>query len=266
MATSVFGLGRRHWSSQQCYLHCLECCTYEVKMNFLDPLDQEVHNVTWVFFEGVLWANSEHSLVILLSCSMMTLILVAFPLACLFSNIVAKCLQLFSGLLFLCTTDSPTAILTSLLTAVFFLLWTCLVVFQFPLISLPPFKMNFLDPVIVDPWYHFWPSVLWHCWFGGRKGIRPVKKSGGVLAWLSVWSEVQTCIWPRWCHCHSLSLASLKSRSVLPFWYRLTLVVPEKGPLNGCLCAACTNTRASIFYEDWGPYMRWPNLKAAAEE
>ena len=31
--------------------------------------------------------------------------------------------------------------------------------------------------------------------------------SGGVLAWLSVWSEVQICIWPSWCHCHSLSLA-----------------------------------------------------------
>ena len=32
---------------------------------------------------------------------------------------------------------------------------------------------------------------------GGRKGIRPVKKlSGGVLAWLSVWSEVQICILP----------------------------------------------------------------------
>jgi len=29
------------------------------------------------------------------------------------------------------------------------------------------------------------PSVLWRCWLGGRKGIRPVKKlSGGVLAWL----------------------------------------------------------------------------------
>jgi len=39
------------------------------------------------------------------------------------------------------------------------------------------------------------PSVLGHCWLGCRKGIRPVKKlSGGVLAWLSVWSEVQTCI------------------------------------------------------------------------
>jgi len=35
------------------------------------------------------------------------------------------------------------------------------------------------------------------------------KLSGGVLAWLSVWSEVQTCIWPSWCHCHSLSLASV---------------------------------------------------------
>jgi len=23
---------------------------------------------------------------------------------------------------------------------------------------------------------------------------------------------------------------------VLPFWYRLTRVVPEKGPLNGCAC------------------------------
>ena len=80
------------------------------------------------------------------------------------------------------------------------------------------------------------PSVLWHCWLGGRKGIRRVKKSGGVLAWLSVWSEVQTCIRPSWCYCHSLSLAPVKSRLVLPFWYRLTWVVPEKRPLNGCVC------------------------------
>jgi len=27
----------------------------------------------------------------------------------------------------------------------------------------------------------------------------------------------------------------VKSRLVLPFWYRLTWVVPEKGPLNGCI-------------------------------
>ena len=44
---------------------------------------------------------------------------------------------------------------------------------------------------------------------GRQKGHPACKKlSGGVLAWLSVWSEVQTCIRPSWCHCHSLSLAS----------------------------------------------------------
>ena len=52
--------------------------------------------------------------------------------------------------------------------------------------------------------------------------------SGGVVVWLSVWSAMQTCIRPSWCHCHSLSLASVNSRLVLPFWYRLTWVVPEK--------------------------------------
>ena len=32
----------------------------------------------------------------------------------------------------------------------------------------------------------------------GRQEEHPAckKQSGGVLAWLSVWSEVQTCIWP----------------------------------------------------------------------
>ena len=83
-----------------------------------------------------------------------------------------------------------------------------------------------------------------HCAFsaltllvGWQEGHPACKKlSSGVLAWLSVWSKVQTCIRPSWCHCHSLSLASQKSRLVLPFCYRLTRVVPEKGPLNGCVC------------------------------
>ena len=37
-------------------------------------------------------------------------------------------------------------------------------------------------------------------------------------------------------YCHSLSLASEKSRLVLPFWYRPTRLVPDKGPLNMCVC------------------------------
>ena len=59
-----------------------------------------------------------------------------------------------------------------------------------------------------------------------------------MLAWLSVWSEMQTCIWPSWCQCHSLSLASVKSRLALPFWYRLTRVVLDKRPLSGCVCSS----------------------------
>jgi len=65
-----------------------------------------------------------------------------------------------------------------------------------------------------------------------------------VLAWLSVCSEVQTCMWPSWCHCHSLSHASVKSRLVLPFWYRLTRGVTEKGPLNVCVCVCVVQNKA----------------------
>jgi len=37
---------------------------------------------------------------------------------------------------------------------------------------------------------------------GQQEGHPACKKlSGGVLAWLSVWSEVQACIQPSSCHC-----------------------------------------------------------------
>jgi len=83
---------------------------------------------------------------------------------------------------------------------------------------------------------------------GRHEGHPACKKlSGEVLAWLSVWSEVQTCIRPSGFHCHSLSLASVKYRLVLPFWYRLTRVVPVKGPLNGCVCVcACACACACV--------------------
>ena len=81
----------------------------------------------------------------------------------------------------------------------------------------------------------------------GRQEGHPAfkKPSGEVLAWLSVWSEVQTCIWPSWCHCRSLSLALVKSRLVLLFWYRLTRVVPEKGQLNVCVCVCVCVVRVN---------------------
>ena len=112
-----------------------------------------------------------------------------------------------------------------------------------------------LSVQIQRPWWHYWcvgnrqqininNLIFKYCMafsaltllVGRQEGHPACKKlSCGVLAWLSVWSEVQTCIWPSRCHCHSLSLASVKSRLVLPFWYRLTL---DKGPLNGCVCVS----------------------------
>ena len=35
---------------------------------------------------------------------------------------------------------------------------------------------------------------------------------------------------------HQFYLTSVKSRLVLSFWYQLTRVVPDKGPLNRCVC------------------------------
>jgi len=71
------------------------------------------------------------------------------------------------------------------------------------------------------------PSVLWCCFLGGRKGIWSVK-NWVVGCWrgyvLCVWVKVQICIWPSWCHCHSLTLAPVN-----PDWFYLpgfTFLVP----------------------------------------
>jgi len=89
---------------------------------------------------------------------------------------------------------------------------------------LPPPPKTFI--VYAAPWFSAFSALTL---FVGRQEGHPAckKLSGGVLVWLSVWSKVQTCIWPSWCHCHSLSVASVKPRLVLPFWYRLTWVVPD---------------------------------------
>ena len=63
------------------------------------------------------------------------------------------------------------------------------------------------------------PLVIWRCWLGIRKSIRRGKKlSDEVLAWLSVWSEVQIiCMWSSWCHCHSIVSCFIKIQIGLTF-------------------------------------------------
>ena len=78
--------------------------------------------------------------------------------------------------------------------------------------------------------------MLWHCWLGDRKGIQPVKTEwwgAGVVICLEQGADLHMAQWiplPLTVSCFS------KSRLVLPFWYRPTRVVPDTGPLNGCVC------------------------------
>jgi len=61
-------------------------------------------------------------------------------------------------------------------------------------------------------------------WQEGRPACK--KRSGEVLAWLSVWSEVQMiCIWSSWCHYDPIISRSSKIQNGLPFCCRLTHVV-----------------------------------------
>ena len=45
------------------------------------------------------------------------------------------------------------------------------------------------------------------------------------------------------------SLVSFKSRQVLPFWYRLTQVVLEKRPLNGCSSSSSSSTHVARYFD-----------------
>jgi len=88
------------------------------------------------------------------------------------------------------------------------------------------------------------PSVLWHCWLGVRKSIRPVKTE-----WWGVGVDIclekgADClhIWSSWCLC------ILKTHNLLP---HLTLQIgftflvppyagcPKKRPLSGCSTSSC---------------------------
>jgi len=48
---------------------------------------------------------------------------------------------------------------------------------------------------------------------------------------------------------HCLSFASVESRLVLPFWYWLTQLVPEKWPLNVCVCVLSVLSHADDYVQ-----------------
>ena len=91
------------------------------------------------------------------------------------------------------------------------------------------------------------PSVLWCCWLGGRERHPACKKlSGGVLVWLSVWSELQTCI----CHMSQLMPLPLtvscfsKIQTGFTFLVPTYLASPGKRAVKQVCVYCCCNRRA----------------------
>jgi len=76
------------------------------------------------------------------------------------------------------------------------------------------------------------PSVIWHYWLGARKSIQHVKiEWWGVGVVICLERGAYCCKWSSWCHCHPKtpsSLASIKSRLVFPFFYRLSQAATKK--------------------------------------
>ena len=108
---------------------------------------------------------------------------------------------------------------------------------------------------------HKLPSVLWHCWLGGRKGIWPVKKYEG---------------WRRWALVSPDGVAPSRMVSVpasvnLPLHHKVQKfssgtsshgVVTEKGLQNGCVCVCvcvCMCNKPTVHTTKLT--RKWPHLQ-----
>jgi len=98
-------------------------------------------------------------------------------------------------------------------------------------------------------------SVLWCCWLGSRKNTWVVRCWHGYLSGarctLAYGRADATAT-----HC---LLLQQNPDWLLPFWYRLTRVVLDKGPLKGCVCVFLyteqCSTRMGITSMLWRRYM-----------
>jgi len=120
------------------------------------------------------------------------------------------------------------------------------------------------------------PSVLWRCWLGSRKGIQTVK-NWVVGCWHGCLSGARCRLAYSRADAaatHCLLLQQI-SDWFSPFWYWLTRVVPEKGPLNVMcmyvlvwLLSVCKGsdtgvTRSPILHGQWDERSYWYPVQGA---
>jgi len=134
---------------------------------------------------------------------------------------------------------------------------TCRECHRHEICSIPTYtdthKMYFLKD------YNTLPSLLWHCWLGVRKSIRPVKTEWcwhGYLSGVSGVRYKQLAYGAADAAATASLLASLKSRWFKPFCYRLTQVVLKQAIKRvrhktrrvNILCHTCRLTQSESTY------------------
>jgi len=97
------------------------------------------------------------------------------------------------------------------------------------------------------------PSVLWHCWLGIRKSIRPAKIQ--LVICLKRGADCLHVVQLMPLHPQTpANIASFQSRLALPFWYRLTQVFSEKRSLNRHISGVVIML---TLITDWRRKMNW---------
>jgi len=78
--------------------------------------------------------------------------------------------------------------------------------------------INVLNEKLSEIWINEYAlgSVFWHGWLGVTEHLACEKLTDELLAWLSVWREVQMiCIWSTWYYCHPVISCFIKIQTGL---------------------------------------------------
>jgi len=101
-------------------------------------------------------------------------------------------------------------------------------------------------------------SVLWRCWLGSRKGIRPVKNwVVECLGWGADLHIAQQMPLQLAVSCSSKSRLVL-TFLVLPFWYLLTRVVPDIFQKSSKTVCVCVTINITLCKHSWNRSVAYP--------
>ena len=96
-------------------------------------------------------------------------------------------------------------------------------------------------------------------WFVRQEGHPACKKT----EWWGAGARCRLAYGPADATTTHCLFASVKSRLVVPFLYRLSWVVLDKGPLNGCVCVWSGTTRVGWYQKKHSPTHTHPDHRTS---